>query len=110
LTSLCASSSGVCNAFLTSDRPGCRGIRCRPAVWPRRPQTARPAEDEGGVAFNRACLRRGLIGNIVRMPGQMSICRIAAPLTIAYDELDRGLAIPDEVLTVGRGSATLSAA
>jgi 4-aminobutyrate aminotransferase-like enzyme len=30
----------------------------------------------------------------------MSICRIAAPLTIACDELDRGLAILDEVLTV----------
>ncbi|MEN3280575.1 MAG: hypothetical protein V7607_1715 [Solirubrobacteraceae bacterium] len=65
--------------------------------------TKEPAEDEGAV-FNRACLDRGLIGNVVRMPGQLSICRVAPPLTITTDELDRGLHVFDEALTVATES------
>jgi 2,2-dialkylglycine decarboxylase (pyruvate) len=61
--------------------------------------TKRPAEQAGAV-FARACLDRGLIANIVRMRGEMSICRLAPPLTITDDELDRGIAIMDEALAV----------
>ena len=34
------------------------------------------------------------------MPGHLSICRMAPPVTIRYDELDRGLEVLDEALTL----------
>jgi 2,2-dialkylglycine decarboxylase (pyruvate) len=46
--------------------------------------------------FSEACLERGLIANIVRMKGQNSVIRMAPPLTIPRDELDRGIEIMDE--------------
>jgi 2,2-dialkylglycine decarboxylase (pyruvate) len=54
-----------------------------------------PAEAEGFM-FSEACLERGLIANIVRMKGQNSVIRMAPPLTIPRDELDRGIEIMDE--------------
>jgi 2,2-dialkylglycine decarboxylase (pyruvate) len=62
-------------------------------------ETKESAEEDRAL-FNSACLDRGLIGNVVRMPGQLSICRMAPPLTIGYDELDRGLEVLDEALTL----------
>jgi 2,2-dialkylglycine decarboxylase (pyruvate) len=64
-----------------------------------RETTKEPAEG-AGTAFWQACLERGLIANVIRMPGQHSVCRMAPPLTITIEELDRGVAIMDESLTV----------
>ncbi|MFJ6651472.1 aspartate aminotransferase family protein [Microbacterium sp. NPDC091313] len=60
--------------------------------------TKEPADDFG-TAVTAACLQRGLHLNIAQMPGVNSILRIAPPLTITTDELDRGLQILDEALT-----------
>jgi 2,2-dialkylglycine decarboxylase (pyruvate) len=66
--------------------------------------TKEPADDFG-TAVTAACFELGLHLNIAQMPGVNSILRIAPPLTITEAELDRGLAILDEALTVARKRA-----
>jgi 2,2-dialkylglycine decarboxylase (pyruvate) len=56
-----------------------------------------PAGEFGSAVIN-ACLERGLHLNIVQFPGSSSIFRIAPPLTITDEDLDRGLGILDEAL------------
>ncbi|MEV5411138.1 aspartate aminotransferase family protein [Thermopolyspora sp. NPDC052614] len=60
-------------------------------------ETKQPAE-KLGQAVTAACLRRGLHMNIVQLPGMGGIFRIAPPLTLGDDELDRGMDILDEAL------------
>ncbi len=64
--------------------------------------TKQPA-DALGQATTRACLRRGLHMNVVQLPGMGGVFRIAPALTVADEELDRGLEILDQALneTVG---------
>lgn len=64
----------------------------------------RPAPDVGDRVI-AACFELGLHLNIVQFPGSSSILRMAPPLTVSEEELDRGLAILDEALTAveGRG-------
>lgn len=56
--------------------------------------------DALGAEVTAACLERGLHMNIVQLPGMGGIFRIAPPLTISDDELDTGLDILDEALSV----------
>jgi len=65
-------------------------------------ETKRPAE-KLGQEVTAECLRRGLHMNIVQLPGMGGIFRIAPPLTITDDELDRGVEILDAALTAAAG-------
>jgi 2,2-dialkylglycine decarboxylase (pyruvate) len=66
--------------------------------------TKEPA-DAFGTAVTAACFERGLHLNIAQMPGVNSILRIAPPLTITETQLDTGLSILDDALTVARKTA-----
>ncbi|GLY30433.1 aspartate aminotransferase family protein [Kineosporia sp. NBRC 101731] len=60
-------------------------------------QSKAPA-DRLGAAVTTACLDRGLHMNIVQLPGMGGIFRIAPPLTIAEDDLHRGVDILEDAL------------
>lgn len=62
-------------------------------------ETKEPA-DEYGTAVTAACLDLGLHLNIAQMPGVNSILRIAPPLIVTEEQLDEGLAILDQALTI----------
>ena len=64
-------------------------------------ETKEPA-DNFGTAVTAACFDLGLHLNIAQMPGVNSILRIAPPLTISEADLDSGLSILDEALTLAR--------
>jgi len=70
--------------------------------------TRAPA-DELGKKFSQACLERGLIISIIRMPGLNSVCRMAPPLTIGQEEMDRALAIMEDALVEVTGARPGSA-
>ncbi len=53
-----------------------------------------PADDLGR-AVTASCLERGLHLNIVQLPGMGGVFRIAPPLTVAEDDLHRGVDILD---------------
>ncbi|MEU6644533.1 aminotransferase class III-fold pyridoxal phosphate-dependent enzyme [Saccharomonospora sp. NPDC046836] len=61
--------------------------------------TKHPANDFG-AEVTTACFDLGLHLNIVQFPGASSIFRMAPPLTITDAELDRGLDILDQALTI----------
>lgn len=76
-----------------------------------RDRETREGAEEVGRRFNELCIERGLLVNIIRLPGANSVCRIAPPLTISYAELDRALSIMEDALAeltrkapVGRSS------
>jgi 2,2-dialkylglycine decarboxylase (pyruvate) len=60
-----------------------------------------PAPDYG-AAVTQACFERGLHLNIVQMRSASAVLRIAPPLTMSNQELDKGLAILDEALATSR--------
>lgn len=62
-----------------------------------------PAMDEA-LAITRRCLDKRLVVQVASHRGVHSVWRIAPPLTITYEELDRGVAIMDEAITevIGR--------
>ena len=66
--------------------------------------TKEPA-DEYGTAVTALCYERGLHLNIAQMPGVNSILRIAPPLIVTEAQLDEGLAILDQALTIARERA-----
>jgi 2,2-dialkylglycine decarboxylase (pyruvate) len=51
-----------------------------------------------GAAVSRRALELGLNMNIVNFPGLSSVWRIAPPLTVAPEEIDRALAILDQAI------------
>jgi 2,2-dialkylglycine decarboxylase (pyruvate) len=59
-------------------------------------KASRAPADGLGRAVTDACLERGLHMNIVQLPGMGGIFRIAPPLTIAEDDLHRGVDILEE--------------
>lgn len=61
-------------------------------------KASRAPADRLGQAVTAACLERGLHLNIVQLPGMGGIFRIAPPLTVSEEELDRGLDILDAAL------------
>jgi 2,2-dialkylglycine decarboxylase (pyruvate) len=58
-------------------------------------KTKEPAE-EAGARITQECMKRGLSVNIVQFPGSASVWRMAPPLTVTQEELDKGLAIIEE--------------
>jgi len=62
-----------------------------------------PAPDLGARITSK-CLELGLSMNIANLPGLSSVFRIAPPLTISKAELESGLAILDEVITIETGA------
>jgi 2,2-dialkylglycine decarboxylase (pyruvate) len=51
-----------------------------------------------GALTTRKCFEKGLSMNIRRRPERGSVWRIAPPLTVSHDEIDRATAILDEAL------------
>ncbi|PKW15468.1 aspartate aminotransferase family protein [Saccharopolyspora spinosa] len=62
-------------------------------------ETKEPADDYG-TQVTAACFELGLHLNIAQLPGVNSILRLAPPLTITEEDLDAGLAILDQALTI----------
>jgi 2,2-dialkylglycine decarboxylase (pyruvate) len=60
--------------------------------------TKEPAIQEG-VRFGQGCMDRGLIVNMLLYPGLSGVCRLAPPLTISRNDIDRSLQIMDDALT-----------
>jgi 2,2-dialkylglycine decarboxylase (pyruvate) len=60
-------------------------------------ETRTPADDLGR-RVTAECLAMGLHMNIVQLPGMGGVFRIAPPLTVSDDEIDRGLDILDRAL------------
>jgi 2,2-dialkylglycine decarboxylase (pyruvate) len=57
-----------------------------------------PAEAEA-LAITQRCLDKGLVVQVASHKGVHTVWRIAPPLTITPEELDRGVAIMDEAIT-----------
>ena len=60
--------------------------------------TREPAEELGTAVTDR-CLDLGLNLNIVKFPGMGAVLRIAPPMTVTDDEIDRALEIIDTALS-----------
>jgi 2,2-dialkylglycine decarboxylase (pyruvate) len=60
-------------------------------------QSRKPAHALGALTTQK-CFEKGLSMNIRRRPERGSVWRIAPPLTVSYDEIDRATAILDEAL------------
>jgi 2,2-dialkylglycine decarboxylase (pyruvate) len=58
----------------------------------------REPDPERGRAITRRCMELGLSMNIVSVGGMASVWRVAPPLTVSPEEIDRGLAILDEAI------------
>jgi len=61
-------------------------------------ETKAPA-DELGRRVTARCFELGLHLNVVQLPGLSAVFRIAPPLTVTEDEIDRALDILDTALT-----------
>ena len=61
-------------------------------------ESRQPDHRLGAVTTDR-CFELGLSMNIRRRPERGSVWRIAPPLTVSVDELDRGVAILDQALS-----------
>jgi 2,2-dialkylglycine decarboxylase (pyruvate) len=57
-----------------------------------------PAETEA-LAITQRCLDKGLVVQVASHKGVHTVWRIAPPLTVTQEELDRGVAIMDEAIT-----------
>ena len=64
-----------------------------------RDRASRTPDPETGRAVTDRCLAHGLSMNIVSVGGMAAVWRIAPPLTVSTDEIDRALTILDEALT-----------
>lgn len=65
--------------------------------------TREPAEELGTAVTDR-CLDLGLNLNIVKFPGMGAVLRIAPPMTVTDDEIDRALEIMDTALRTAGAS------
>ena len=59
---------------------------------------SRAPNHELGALTTKKCFEKGLSMNIRRRPERGSVWRIAPPLTVSHDEIDRATAILDEAL------------
>ncbi|GIX49127.1 MAG: aspartate aminotransferase family protein [Candidatus Tectimicrobiota bacterium] len=64
----------------------------------RDPVRKTPAEAEA-LALTQRCLEKGLVVQVASHRGVHTVWRLAPPLTITYEEIDRGVAIIDEALS-----------
>lgn len=62
----------------------------------------RPSPEIGNAVTAR-CVEKGLSMNIANIPGLASVFRIAPPLTVSADEIDRGVEMLDEAFTYACG-------
>lgn len=62
-----------------------------------------PAE-QAAMAITQRCLDNGLVVQVASHKGVHTVWRIAPPLTITYEELDRGIAIIDEAIAAATPS------
>jgi len=60
---------------------------------------SRAPDPEYGAAVTRRCMELGLSMNIVWVGGMAAVWRIAPPLIITAEEIDRGLAIIDQAMS-----------
>jgi 2,2-dialkylglycine decarboxylase (pyruvate) len=60
-------------------------------------ESRRPAHELGALTTTK-CFENGLSMNIRRRPERGSVWRIAPPLTVSYDEIDRAIEILDKSL------------
>lgn len=60
-------------------------------------ESRHPAHELGALTTSK-CFENGLSMNIRRRPERGSVWRIAPPLTVSYDEIDRAIAILDKSL------------
>lgn len=63
-----------------------------------RDRHSRTPDPERGRAITQKCMELGLSMNIVSVGGMAAVWRIAPPLTVTKDEIDRGLAILDDAI------------
>lgn len=63
---------------------------------------SREPDPEYGAAVTRRCMELGLSMNIVWVGGMAAVWRIAPPLVISRDEIDRGLEILDQAMNDAR--------
>jgi 2,2-dialkylglycine decarboxylase (pyruvate) len=63
-----------------------------------RDRESRKPNHELGKLTTQACFDKGLSMNIRRRPERGSVWRIAPPLTVSTDEIDRAVTILDEAL------------
>jgi 2,2-dialkylglycine decarboxylase (pyruvate) len=63
-----------------------------------------------GRAITNRCMELGLSMNIVSVGAMAAVWRIAPPLTVSRDELDRGIAILDQAIAEVLADATRAAA
>ena len=62
-------------------------------------RATREPDAETGAAITRRCMELGLSMNIVAVGKMAAVWRIAPPLTVSVDEIDRGIAMLDEAIT-----------
>ena len=60
---------------------------------------SRVPDHELGAASTARCFELGLSMNIRRRPERGAVWRIAPPLTVSTDEIDKGIDILDQALT-----------
>jgi 2,2-dialkylglycine decarboxylase (pyruvate) len=72
----------------------------------------RKADPEVGGAITRRCMELGLSMNIISLGTMASVWRIAPPLTVTREEIDRGISILDQAIgeVTGRASSHASSA
>jgi 2,2-dialkylglycine decarboxylase (pyruvate) len=75
-----------------------RGLGLLLGVELVRDRASRAPAHELGALTTQKCFEKGLSMNIRRRPERGSVWRIAPPLTVSYDEIDRATAILDEAL------------
>lgn len=61
-------------------------------------RSTREPDSALGAAVTRRCLELGLSMNIVTFPGLASVWRIAPPLTVRTNEIDKAMTILDQSL------------
>jgi 2,2-dialkylglycine decarboxylase (pyruvate) len=75
-----------------------RGLGLLLGVELVRDRASRVPAHELGALTTQKCFEKGLSMNIRRRPERGSVWRIAPPLTVSYDEIDRATGILDEAL------------
>ena len=78
-----------------------RGVGMLLGVELVKDRESREADHELGAITTERCFQLGLSMNIRRRKERGAVWRIAPPLTVSRDEIDRGIAILDDALAFG---------
>ena len=63
---------------------------------------SRAPNNELGYRIGQTCMELGLSMNVAQLPAMGGVFRIAPPLTVSDDEIDRGLDILGRAITAAR--------